>query len=582
MPVESPGVPDAELDAAVEHHRAGRVADAEQAYLAVLARDPAQPRAAHNLATILLQRNETGAALRWFAAAVAADPAGPWRAGYVRGLVAAGRFEAAAAVLEEAPEPWAGGPALEVDLRQRWAFALMEQEDMAGAEAQFLKVLALVPDDADALADFGALQLRRGRPAAGVDPLERAVQVAPRNLVALLNFAAALRALDRRPEAEACYRRVLAEQPDNVTAQRGLQTLAGGSGNAPARVLANEALALNVVGRPAEALKRLEQAIAADPDDPSLRYDLAYVRLAMGDFAGWDDYEARFLVDTAPDIFPRKLLGRLEHHVARDSLAGADLLVTFEQGLGDQIMFASMLPDLAAEAGDLVCLCEPRLVGLFSHAFPDIQFTAAARADRRVIAAGSLGRLYRRERGQFPGAPYLQARPEFREKWAARLGPRPEKLRIGLSWKGGVATTRAHRRSLPLSAMAPLLDLPGCDYVSLQYGDPRAEVAAVNESLTRKIQVFAPEEIKDFDDLAGLVENLDVVVSVQTAVVHLCGALGKPCLALIPFQAEWRYGAAGETMPWYGSVRLFRQPTLHDWDPVIAAVRTALVSSPSG
>ncbi len=129
---------------------------------------------------------------------------------------------------------------------------------------------------------------------------------------------------------------------------------------------------------------------------------------------------------------------------------------------------------------------------------------------------------------------------------------------------------------MDLADLRPILDLAECEFVCLQYGDARAEVAALNERLSRPIRLFPPAEIADFDDLAGLVRNLDAVVSVQNTTVHLAGALGTPCLAMIPHVAEWRYGAVGPTMPWYESVELFRQGANRNWDPVIGDIAERL------
>jgi ADP-heptose:LPS heptosyltransferase len=145
-------------------------------------------------------------------------------------------------------------------------------------------------------------------------------------------------------------------------------------------------------------------------------------------------------------------------------------------------------------------------------------------------------------------------------------------LRIGVSWRGGTPSTERATRSLALTDFAPLLDLPGCEVVSLQYGDAADEVAAVNGGLKAPVRIFPVAEIDDFEELSGLISNLDMVVSVQTSVVHLTGALGKEALVMVPYNPIWRYGATGPSMPWYGSVRLFRQPRPQAWEPVIAEV----------
>ena len=187
-----------------------------------------------------------------------------------------------------------------------------------------------------------------------------------------------------------------------------------------------------------------------------------------------------------------------------------------------------------------------------------------------VLAMGSLGRLFRTDAAQFTGQPYLKPSPAAQAAWAERLGPRDDRLRVGLSWRGGLATTRRGSRSLSLDQLTPILDLPGCEFVSLQYGDVSAELAG------RPVRAFAPDATHDLDDLAALAAELDVVVSVQTALVHLCGAIGQDCLTLIPHNAEWRYGASGPSMPWYRSVRLLRQDRAGGWEPVVAQAAEAI------
>ena len=148
----------------------------------------------------------------------------------------------------------------------------------------------------------------------------------------------------------------------------------------------------------------------------------------------------------------------------------------------------------------------------------------------------------------------------------------PGTLRIGLSWRGGTPGTRASERSIPLRDLAACVAGPGRELVSLQYGDTRAEVEGVNAELGCSVRWFPREELDDFEAFAGLVQSLDVVVSVQNTTVHTAGAVGAPCLALLPRVPEWRYMAEGEAMPWYRSVRLLRQPERGDWAPVLAQV----------
>src|SRR5262249_48711507 len=150
-------------------------------------------------------------------------------------------------------------------------------------------------------------------------------------------------------------------------------------------------------------------------------------------------------------------------------------------------------------------------------------------------------------------------------EWRKRLSSLGPGLKIGISWKGGTDKTRWQARSVPLEAFRPILDLEGAQFVSLQYGDVKDDVARANSGLARPVVRFDKDEIDDFEQLAGLVSALDLVVTVQTAVVHLCGAIGHPCWVMVPYAAQWRYGAEGSSIPWYSAVKLFRQRASGEW-----------------
>jgi tetratricopeptide (TPR) repeat protein len=332
------------------------------------------------------------------------------------------------------------------------------------------------------------------------------------------------------------------------------------------------------MGRPDEALADYARALALRPDFPLASYHLAMARLLTGDFArGWDGYELRRLsADAAPSAAG---LPRWEG----EPLAGRRLLITGEQGLGDEIMFASILPQLLA-AGTRCCVqCEPRLAALFRRSFPDVAvFAAGAPCPEPAdvaIEAGSLPRLFRRAIADFPRhAGYLRADPGAVARWRARLDTLGPGLKVGLAWTGGVRRTRRELRSIPLAQLLPVLRVPGVQFVSLQYtADAAAETAALRSSHGIDVHHW-PEALDDYDQTAALVCALDQVVSVCTSLVHLTGALGRPAWVMAPAGPEWRYGAAGETMPWYPSVRLFRQAAYAEWDPVVLRVAGELAA----
>lgn len=358
-------------------------------------------------------------------------------------------------------------------------------------------------------------------------------------------------------------------------------------GGITVEALSKHAQALAEAGNPSGALEVLDGAIALRPDLPGLRFQRGLVRLAIGDFAGgWEDYEARWaserFVRESRGLVPPVLIPDLAVRPTAADLAGKRVLLIGEQAIGDQVMFASMLPDLARTAASVFCVCEGRLAGLFAGSFPDVVFASPKEAvvdsDQVdvTLAMGSLGHAFRRSAADFPGATYLTAPPALQARWEARLGLRAGRLRVGLSWRGGAATTRREARSLSLAQMAPALDLAGCQFVSLQYGDVADELAQLNAGRAEPVLSFPAAETDDFAGLAGLASAMDLVVSVQNSLVHLCGALGTACLTLAPQPPEWRYMAEGPSMPWYRSVRILRQPAAGDWGPVIDAAAAEL------
>ena len=339
------------------------------------------------------------------------------------------------------------------------------------------------------------------------------------------------------------------------------------------------------IGRLPEAFADFDRALALRPDFPLASFHRAMARLLAGDFErGWDGYELRRLsADHAPAAAG---LARWDG----SPLAGRSILVAREQGLGDEIMFASMLPQLIAAAGRCFVECDPRLVATFRRSFPAATVfgtepggglpPSIPRSSVDVaIEAGSLPGLMRRRAADFPKHQgYLRADARQVARWRERLTATGPGLKVGISWTGGVPRTRRDLRSLSLLQLQPLLRVPGIRFVSLQYtASARDEVAELRARTGIEVDHW-PEAIDDYDQTAALVCALDLVVSVCTSLVHLGGALGRPVWVMAPIGPEWRYGAAGESMPWYPSVRLFRQAAYAEWDPLIGRVAAELAA----
>jgi hypothetical protein len=247
-------------------------------------------------------------------------------------------------------------------------------------------------------------------------------------------------------------------------------------------------------------------------------------------------------------------------------------------------MFGSILPDLVEDAAAITYQVDPRLVGIFTRRFPSVAFITKTQTERLqsqgcdlLVRAGSLGYAYRRQAADFPRRAYLAADSAIVERWRGALAPCRGRFKVGLSWRGGADPKDRDRRSIALAQARPLLERDDCVFVSLQYGDVAAEISQFNEQTGRRILSYPAQEIDDFDELTGLIEALDMVVSVQNTTVHLCGALGKACLAMLPWRPEWRYGDRDGEMVWYSpQVQLIRQNSPGNWSDLLAAVGARL------
>jgi tetratricopeptide (TPR) repeat protein len=331
-------------------------------------------------------------------------------------------------------------------------------------------------------------------------------------------------------------------------------------------------------GRPEAGIRWLKKALEIDPQSCDALGNLALLQLELGQwkdgFANYDEGSRRkdglSRCYTHPDG-SKIPLWKGEH--------GKSVVVYGEQGIGDEIMFASCIPDLQAISSRIVLDCHPRLVKLFERSF-GIE-THGTRKDEWIhwmsktekfdarCPIGSLPRYFR-SNGDFPKTPYFKAGRN------AAVDALPG-YKIGLAWHGGSQHTRSNIRSMPIAELTQILRADA-SFVSLQYVDSSEEIAWMERKLGKRIQQFdfVKEQKSDYDLTAEVVNSLDLVIAVNTSVVHLCGALGKECWTLTPDKPAWRYGLRGEQMPWYGSVTQFRQAKGEPWSTVIERVNRAL------
>lgn len=345
-------------------------------------------------------------------------------------------------------------------------------------------------------------------------------------------------------------------------------------------------------GKPEDALVIFDEAIALDPNHDQAHWNRSLAYLEQGDYArGWPEYEWGFSAHV-----------RNERNYASTPIPawkgekGARVVVYGEQGIGDEILFASMLPELIADCELVVFECHRKLHRLFCESFPAIDIYPT-REDKTLtwpnkhdgtsrynfthrIAIGSLGQFYRQSLDKFPGHPYLCPTSKSAETAKEFLSTLPAgRPNIGISWTGGHKKTRLEVRSVPLETLLPLL-AQQANFVSLQYTESSDEITKFEAQHGIKIHQF-PQGTHSpiYDDCAGLVSHLDLVITVCTSVVHLAGSLGTPVWVLTPSRPAWRYRLDLDTMPWYASSVLFRQaPGSIAWEPVVAEVADALAN----
>ncbi|MEA1674349.1 tetratricopeptide repeat protein [Nitrospirillum sp. BR 11163] len=419
---------------------------------------------------------------------------------------------------------------------------------LAEAEAAYRRALAQDPALAAAASNLGALLRDRGDLAGAEAALLHALRLAPDRAETLVNLAGTMTALGVPWQAESLARRAVALAPEMAHAHGNLGT------------------ALVAQGRLADGARHLAAAEALDPGQPLIQFNLGLARLAQGDLAaGWRGYAHRDLGGaTAAPLPAPPWRGQ--------DFAGRTLLVRREQGLGDELLFASLYPGLAEKVGQLVIDCDPRLGALFARAFPSAVIAPAGRtlegqeapAVDAALSAGDLPALLRPDLARFATGPsaYLTADPALAALWADRLAALGPGLKVGLCWRSGLRTEERGRLLYPqLDEWDPLLRLPGVRFVTLQYDGTAAEpeMAAAEARLGIRIHRWPDLDLRDdLDGVAALISGLDLVVTAGTAVSELAGALGVPC---------WRLGATFEwsrlgtgARPWFPAQQSFFPP----------------------
>jgi tetratricopeptide (TPR) repeat protein len=575
------------LAVALEHHQAGHMAEAESGYRAILKEHPDHVDALHYLGVLLHQRgdNEDAAKLLDRALGLALDGSACLSN---RGLVAAalGDLPHAVACYERA---LAINPAFS-NARNNLGTALQKQGRFDEAIEQYETLLAQDPDFIDARLNLGSTLAAAKRHEQALGTYRDVLRRNPDSFEAHFGGGNALRELKRFDEAVASLHRALALKPDHFEANVNLGTTLGLFGKfVEAEAQYRRALTLRddpqihvCVGAAIGSQGRFEEeepyyrhALTLAPGHADALHNLALLQLRRGNFKeGWALHEVRW---RSSKYKPMNVPGVPEWR--GESLQGKTLLVAGEQGHGDMMQFARYVKVLE-QMGATVDMWVPENI---------VELIQSVRGVRRALPIGSTKgydywtpsmsvphRVAHLVPGVIADTPYMSVSAERIGSWPARVKKLAgARRKIGIVWAGSPTFGNDQFRSMPFAAWSPFAEVPNTEWFSLQKGAARDQLSQPGCALKPH---DLTDDIHDFADTAALIEQLDLVITVDTSVAHLAGALGKPVWIFLPANYDWRWMLDRDDSVWYPGARLFKQTTLGDWTEPVARAKAALVA----
>jgi tetratricopeptide (TPR) repeat protein len=501
------------MEQAVAHHQAGRMPQAESIYRQILATQPNHADALHLLGVVAAQSGRHEIAHELIRQAIAIRPN---VADYYGNL---GRVLAALNRPDE-------------------------------AIATFRQALSLRPDYPEALKNLGNALKSRGRVDEAIECYERAIKLKPDFFEAGYDLGNALMDRDRLADAISSYQNTVAHKPDYVEAWNNL-------GNA-----------LKENGQIDQAIVAYQRTLNLRPDFLPTRFNLGIAQLLLGDFAnGFQNLEARRQLGGLSIYFG----GFTKPAWTGDDLNGRTILLYCEQGLGDTIQFARYVPLVAQRgAGTIIVQCQPELSRLLTQSGAKIVTRREDVGDFDVhCPLMSLPAVMKTTLETIPGkVPYLQADPELSSEWRKRI-PDNDTMKVGLAWAGTPQHSRDRARSIPFGTLAPLAAIPDTTFISLQKRHSDSSLIPPPSSFPL---LDWTDALIDFAETAALIDNLDLVITVDTAVAHLAGAMCKRVKLLLPFVPDWRWMLGRQDSPWYPTIELVRQSQAGDWRTPIARI----------
>lgn len=572
------------FETARAHHQAGRLGEALRLYQQVLNQDPAHADTVHLCGIIELQQSHNDGAIKLIEHAIRLNPnAAHYYCNIGQAYLNVGRVPDAVNALNRALSIRPNYP----DALNNMGNALRTAGDGEAAIGAYRKALALDKGFVEAHTNLAELLREKGLLDEALAHCRAALALRPNSLEAYNHMGNALRDKGQFDEAMSSYRQALLIRQDAPEVHNNVGTVRRAQGNLEQAILAyqhalelrpdfasaqnNLAVALRDQGKLTESLTAQQRALDMQPNWPLAIYNQGLTHLLLGDFEnGWAGYEHRTRVpELAASV--RRVDGSAWEG---QEVAGKRVYVHAEQGLGDLIQFVRYVPMLAERGAKIALQCPVPLLRLF-------QCVGGVEA---LVSSGlppngfdlqcsllSLPRLFQTRLDNIPSdVPYLLADSDLSDRWRHRISG--GKLKVGLVWAGRPQHPNDRNRSMGLSMLEPLAQVPEATFFSLQKG-PAASQAGEQKSL-RLVELT--NELTDMADTAAAVSNLDLVLTVDTAVAHLAGAMGRPVWVLLPFVPDWRWMMERTDSPWYPTMRLFRQPALGDWQSVIQNVASEL------
>ena len=503
------------IDLALEHHRAGRLNQAEQIYRQVLAAEPRNPWALQLLGMIAHQVGNSKVAIELINRAIAIDPTPP-------------------------------------DFHNNLGEIYRTTGKLQEAEKCLLMCLKLNPDFAAARNNLGELYRERGELERASEQYRKAIELDPNGAAPYNNLGIAKHDLGDPVTAIGLYKQAIGLNANYVDAVNNLAT---------------SYLDLRRID---EAMTTFRQAIKMDPNNSDAHSNIAYALLLNGQFAeGWEEYEWRWKCAK----FPSPKRGFRQPLWNGEDIAGKRILVHAEQGLGDAIQFLRYLPMVAQRGATVILEVKPemtRLAQQFAGIAQIVTYGEPLPEFDWQVPMLSLPRAFKTRVDSIPAdVPYLHADGQLVEEWRTRLGPQSGKPRVGLAWAGNPTQGIDRFRSLKLGQLAPFARATNVAFHSVQKGYATEQLKSPPPGLQI---IDHSEELTDLSQTAALMMNLDLIVSTCTSPPHLAGALGRPVWIMVPSNGDWRWMVHGDTTPWYPTMRLFRQESYANWDSTIERV----------